>query len=318
MRKLTHLQALQLLDAGPYQHLTADEQASLAAHLETCPTCRTYAADKDTLGPALSQLFHERWDARRPGRNVVAAVRPARQRHAIRNLGNEVVWGVLTVLALFALMGVFRFLPQPANLLPGVTPTASATLLPTQTATPTLPATPTITPSPVPTRTPQATPTLSLTVTLQPTLPLTITLPLLEDTDTISSIWNYYNLSSRMPLKEPGQLDFTADITSERTFLWPLYWCAADNNRLAENLADISVYFRVDGVDVPMKMIFTYQRSPGGWACQYWATLLSGWPPGQAVDLTIEYVLSRELDDGYAKYPAGKYVYHLTANVVIP
>jgi hypothetical protein len=588
MRKLTHLQTLHLLDADR-QNISADDQASLMAHLETCVECRAYADDKAALGPQLTQLFHERWDVRRPQANVVAAVRPATQRRAWKRLGLELTWGVLGILAVFALMGMFRFfLPRPA-----AQPVATQTSTPVVQATSTLTAAPvqrptaTITPTPDdlatqaaqetengPTNTPsaediafratQAAMVAYITAAVQPEIreqyaspdgnwqaqfihfectsqngegnafsyeqiklvdvrdgteriaadqllycqglgagglgglfwspnsryfyytttraggpdgcgywqpdinrvdvstgeverigngpvspdgtklavwshigrdtelavwdvdlgeigrvqpdetlqvagpvvwspdsqaliyllsdnicvagksqltrldlpdlrssPLPafdgavfadvvwekpgelllsdttgqswaydfatqgyekrnsdgyltpsptvrITLPNEQITEVIPSIWNYYNLAEQLKLKQPGSLEFMVDVTNDWNLIWPFYWCAADSDLLAENLPALTVIFRVDGVEISKENLLEYDRSSEGWACHYWATMVSGWPRGQKVDLEIAYHLNRELNDGYAIYPAGDYRYRVTANVVIP
>ncbi|MFZ6028453.1 MAG: hypothetical protein ACOYYS_12120 [Chloroflexota bacterium] len=138
MHKLTHLQALRLIDAG-YHALPREDQLALAAHLETCSECRTYAHDMATLGPELAQFFQERWDRFKPKANVTAGMHhPAIRQSAWRKISREFAWVTVGVLAFFALLWAFRFLlpqqsPQPgaATWLPDISPTA--TPLPTVT-----------------------------------------------------------------------------------------------------------------------------------------------------------------------------------------
>lgn len=315
MKDQIHIETLRWLD-GQSPDLSETEKSRLQAHLDTCTECRTYANDLATLKPALSELFHERWDSRRPQINVVQKVRPTTRLHTVKRWISDVSTVALGLLALVAFLAMFRiFLPRP------VTP---ATATPTISPSPTVNETGTITSTTIATTTPSPSPSaistlaaISQSPSLAPRL-VNASRPNEEDSQAIPSLWNYYDLTNELQLKQPGSRQFVVDITSNQTFLWPLYWCAVDEEQLANNLEAISVSFRIDNVEVSAEKLLEFKRSSSEWACHYWEIQLSDWQRGAEINLDIQYHLSREIDDGYEKYAPGDYLYQLTANVVIP
>ena len=146
--------------------------------------------------------------------------------------------------------------------------------------------------------------------TAAPTVVRTI-LPTEQDVANIPSIWDWHSLSDGLDLEAPGSHEFSITLNPDDTFIWPLYWCAADEIILAENLQSISVDFQVDLADVPPGDILEFDREVPDWKCHYWATLLTDWDPGASTTLAVLHGFADDVDDGRKDYQAGDYVYVL-------
>jgi len=129
-----------------------------------------------------------------------------------------------------------------------------------------------------------------------------------------TSIWEFYAISDGLDLREPGRREFSVDAASELPLVWPFYWCAADEARLAENLPSIAVEFSIGSVGVAASEIREFEAASEEWSCHYWATMLTEWGSAPLATLTVTYTLSTGLNDGYSVYPAGEYSYHLTVH----
>ena len=139
--------------------------------------------------------------------------------------------------------------------------------------------------------------------------------PTRREAQDIPSLWAFYSLTEGLDLTEPGTRSFAVDIDPASTFIWPFYWCASDEETLADNLRSITVDFMIDGVEVPATDILEYKMLSADWDCQFWATTLSGWQSGSEPSLVIRYNFSQGVFDGVSNYPAGDYSFEIRANV---
>lgn len=167
----------------------------------------------------------------------------------------------------------------------------------------------TATPIPTVTRTPAATATPSLFLSVHAARPSG------QDILEIPSIWEYFGLAEGLDLPAPGRRLFSVDVDPEMRFTWSFYWCASDEEILADNLSRMTVGFEIDRVALPPEQILEYEESSQGWSCHHWATLLSDWQPGAETRLDIRYVFSQDVNDGSRDYPAGDYWFVLKATV---
>jgi len=129
------------------------------------------------------------------------------------------------------------------------------------------------------------------------------------------SIWDAFRLSEGLDLPEPGTRQFSVDVNPSDTFVWPFYWCASDEETLADNLLSITVDFTIDGVVVPATNLLEYNTHSQEWDCHFWATMLSGWERGSETLLIVRYSFSQDVDDGVQEYLAGDYSYELNVKV---
>src|SRR3990172_2237546 len=89
-----------------------------------------------------------------------------------------------------------------------------------------------------------------------------------------TSIWEFYAISDGLDLREPGRREFSVDAASELPLVWPFYWCAADEARLAENLPSIAVEFSIGSLRVAASELREFEAASEEWSCHYWGRLL--------------------------------------------
>jgi sugar lactone lactonase YvrE len=139
--------------------------------------------------------------------------------------------------------------------------------------------------------------------------------PSQQDILEIPSIWEFYGLAAGLDLEAPGRRLYSVDVDPQMRFVWPFYWCAADEEILAENLSAMTVSFEVDGVPVAPVDRLEYELASEVWRCHHWAILLHDWQPGSEVFLDTRFAFSQSVSDGYQEYPAGEYAFTLKATV---
>lgn len=107
----------------------------------------------------------------------------------------------------------------------------------------------------------------------------------------------------------PGERTYDLTIGQSDPLYWRMRWCAIDPDTLSENLSNIAMRFRLNGVAVewPVLRINSETHERTGWACQRWATIVTDWPTDQPTILEIEYELEEAVDDGRQIYRAGIY-----------
>lgn len=139
--------------------------------------------------------------------------------------------------------------------------------------------------------------------------------PTERDIELVPSIWTVSGLLQRLDLAEPGVLQFSMDLDADVPLIWPYFWCASDEQRLAENLQWIAAEFAIDGTGVAAEDILEHELDSEEWSCHYWATKLTDWQNGSEVSLAVQLTLARSVYDGHTNYPAGKYRFELGIRV---
>lgn len=188
----------------------------------------------------------------------------------------------------------------PDNLTTLITPTS--TLTATNTLTPTATYTPTATHTPLPTK---------VVITS-----LNVRAAADEDeainTDTI---WVFFG--GFKELKAPGTKHYESRQIYSNPYMMRYAFCFDRESLRAQGLPSVSVQFYVDDLPLDPSDVLIFDRTTRqGDYCRYWATRLSGWPDGGAVNLRIEMDLSQDVEVGARDVrPAGKYVYEVVMNV---
>jgi len=149
-------------------------------------------------------------------------------------------------------------------------------------------------------------------------LPVNTSRPTEQDMREIPSIWASYNLEEELDLVEPGTRQFSVEIGTDDASIWPFYWCALGPERLAANLESIAVEFTIDDDDVPSSDVLEFETTSRGWACHYWATMLSGWENGSPISLAVAFRLSQGVSDGRDSYVPGDYSFEVLAAILNP
>jgi hypothetical protein len=159
----------------------------------------------------------------------------------------------------------------------------------------------------------QKLPTLVSTSTPSPLLDVVASRSTSSEVNTLQSIWIVSGINNPGDLLQPGSKYFDATINSSSKLLWLFYWCASDQSTLNQNLAHTSVTLFIDNTPLAYSQIFVDEdrTSNGKWYCRNWYTTLSKWVNDANVRLTIHYVFSKKINDGYTDYPAGDYYIHL-------
>lgn len=163
--------------------------------------------------------------------------------------------------------------------------------------------------------------TLTPTITYTPTATLTETPerlpngmdahpPSEAELNNIKSLWS---LVTYRELMTPGMESYTVVIAPNSAWIWDWRFCAVKGN-FSDFITAIDMEFQID---VHLLHEGTHLRifdgsNSGGWVCREWSTVLSNWPVNEAVDLTVRYSSTIEVDDGLNDYPAGEYIQRLT------
>jgi WD40 repeat protein len=115
-------------------------------------------------------------------------------------------------------------------------------------------------------------------------------------------------------LPEPGIQEYSVDIPAYSSWRWDFSWCAKSQVGLEAILGPLELEFRIGGEKIGEDIFRIYDSPKGGRFCRTWATMLSGWQPGDVTDLEIRYTLREAINDGTQGYPAGEYrqINHIT------
>jgi C-terminal processing protease CtpA/Prc len=111
----------------------------------------------------------------------------------------------------------------------------------------------------------------------------------------------------------PGRVTFSVPLRDESA-IWAYVWCAADADTLAQNLENIQLSFVLDGEEVPLGDMSTFETEFNGQQCRLTYTALSDWPAGEH-HLTTTATFTAAINDGSADYDAGDYVLEYTVYV---
>jgi hypothetical protein len=138
-----------------------------------------------------------------------------------------------------------------------------------------------------------------------PTLPyLRVQPPSIEKQTLGNSIWFKTTFKD---LTQPGTNGYSVTIPAYSEWRWDFAWCAKDQAGLEKILSPLDIGFYIGGEKLGEDAFRIYDGASGGGFCRTWATLLSGWQPGDRTDLEIRYTLRDAIDDGTRDYPAGEY-----------
>jgi hypothetical protein len=130
-----------------------------------------------------------------------------------------------------------------------------------------------------------------------------------------TTIWEANNFTIDDMLS-PDILSMGGTVEQGKEYLWPIYWCAKDQETLTQNVENITTIFAVNGEVIPDKYIFNYDYNlNSGWMCNYHATVISGWQNDSKYALRVERVFKMDINDGQQSYPAGSYVYELNISI---
>jgi len=217
--------------------------------------------------------------------------------------------GCVGLLIIAAGVLVFPLLMRFISTLPGravVTPVAS-TIVPIATLSPqVVSAVPTIRPtntSSPPTKTPTPTPTLAFS--LRPYDPE-------RDTEAQSII-------SRIPswegAKQPGNYRWEVDFPAGIPALVLMGWCAADEQTLEANLANMEYELVIDGSRIDLTQLAEKDVTDEERVCRVYVGVITGWSPGRHSYMWIRHIYET-VNDGWNTFQAGDYVLEFVVNVV--
>ena len=127
---------------------------------------------------------------------------------------------------------------------------------------------------------------------------------------------SFWSKTSLKDLPQPGANEYSVTIPAYSERRWDFSWCTSSQAGLADILAPLDMEFYIGGEKIGEDAFRIYDGSQSGGFCRTWATLLSGWQPGDKTDLEIRYSLSKATNDGNIIYPAGEYrqIIHITVD----
>jgi hypothetical protein len=128
--------------------------------------------------------------------------------------------------------------------------------------------------------------------------------PSIEKQTQGNSIWSKATFKD---LTQPGINEYSVNIPAYSDWRWDFSWCAKDQTGLGKILAPLDIGFYIGGEKIGEDIFRMYDSANSGGFCRTWATLLSGWQPGDETDLEIRYMLREAVNDGTREYPAGEY-----------
>jgi WD40 repeat protein len=132
-----------------------------------------------------------------------------------------------------------------------------------------------------------------------------------EKPDEVKSIWM---LTKFEDIFMPGTNEYAVTLPAYSEWRWDFSWCAKTQAGLEAILAPVDIRFDIGGELLGEDIFRIYDSAKGGGYCRNWATLFSGWQPGDETDLTIRYTLHEAVNDGTREYPPGEYrqIMHIT------
>jgi hypothetical protein len=107
----------------------------------------------------------------------------------------------------------------------------------------------------------------------------------------------------------PGTQSRNGTVDPAKSYAWEQTWCATDADTLAQNLADITVTFAVNGEPIDQSLVAQRNFTGGQYQCTGYSVILSDWQTGQ-VNLSSTLTMDAPVFDGSTIYPAGDYVYN--------
>ena len=112
----------------------------------------------------------------------------------------------------------------------------------------------------------------------------------------------------------PGTVTYTVNLNQSETLIWTYAWCAGDTATLQQNFENIDLKFVLDGEEIPVDQMGTFETESGSNQCRLIYTALSEWPGGEH-HLTTTATFTEKINDGTADYEPGDYVLDYTVTV---
>jgi hypothetical protein len=112
----------------------------------------------------------------------------------------------------------------------------------------------------------------------------------------------------------PGIVTYTINLPQSTTLIWAYGWCAGDAATVQQNFEKIDLNFVLDGEEVPVDQMGTFETESGGNQCRLIYTALSDWPGGEH-HITTTATFTEKINDGTADYEPGDYVLDYTVSV---
>jgi len=97
---------------------------------------------------------------------------------------------------------------------------------------------------------------------------------------------------------------YTVALDKSEDLAWAWGWCASSNEILQENFEHIDLKLTLDGEEVALEDLVSFDGENGGQFCRFYFTVLSDWPAGQH-RLQALVTFDAPINDGSTDYPAG-------------
>jgi LysM repeat protein len=137
MTSLSHQNARQLLQTALDTELNPQDRTLLAAHVNSCPDCKSYARQLDTLETSLRRLTRQQWHRHAPRFSAQSIRQRAAQKKTFPfQTGLALKFAAVTALAILLVFALNLGGGQPFGPLPAVVPSAPVTAR--QTPTPSI------------------------------------------------------------------------------------------------------------------------------------------------------------------------------------
>ncbi|HSD83173.1 MAG TPA: hypothetical protein VLG46_04920, partial [Anaerolineae bacterium] len=106
--------------------------------------------------------------------------------------------------------------------------------------------------------------------------------------------------------------NFSIVLTQDQPLIWEERWCVLGDDRLEQNLADLTLQFSVNGKPLDAGQLYVHYAGDGV-LCKVFSVVISAWPPGKSI---LEYAATIKwpVDNGMNIYLKGttKFVYSVT------
>ena len=109
-------------------------------------------------------------------------------------------------------------------------------------------------------------------------------------------------------------LTYTVTLSTDDDILWVWGWCAATEEILADNLAEIELNFTLDGESISSEQFANFGYPYQEQSCQVYFASLYEWPVGEH-HLNTTASWGSVLNDGAMEFPAGSQIYEYTVFV---
>ncbi len=106
---------------------------------------------------------------------------------------------------------------------------------------------------------------------------------------------------------QPGVISFTVPLAKDKKLIWAYAWCAVDKATTEANFKNIKLKFELDGAEVPLDSMATFETESGGNYCRLVYAALSGWTAGEH-HLVTTAMFTAKINDGMSEYAPGDYV----------